>query len=283
MPQNSKRPSARNAEQNRAAFAAGDNTAAELAEKTLRYYGRRKTRPLTDWRRHLVTELLPKLSVTLPLSGELDCPAAFGRAFSAYRLEIGFGGGEHLIAEARQNPSQGFIGCEPFLNGTASLLAALAETPQDNIRIYPDDARKLLLALPAGCLTRIDLLFPDPWPKNRHAERRFIGQQNLPLLARVLKTGGILMTATDDPQLQEWTERHLRECVLFAPAEGGAIRITRPAETPPTRYEAKAIKAGRTPLWYKVLKREAGPGPNSLDSFADSKTIPNRPQTTGNV
>jgi tRNA (guanine-N7-)-methyltransferase len=162
-------------------------------------------------------------------------------------LEIGFGGGEHLAAQAALHPDIGFLGAEPFLNGIASLLAHIDKDKIANIRIYPDDARALLDALPDDAIARCYVLFADPWPKARHAERRFIGPENLPRLARVLRDGGELIVATDDAVLAPWMLEHLDAHAAFAPHIPAS-----PQPLPgwiPTRYEKKALAAGRWPVY----------------------------------
>ncbi len=163
-------------------------------------------------------------------------------------LEIGFGGGEHLAAQAAQHPEIAMIGCEPFQNGIASMLDHIERQKLHNIRIYPGDARLLLTALPPASLQRAFVLFADPWPKKRHADRRFIQQVSLQQLARALKPGGQLTLATDDPTLQAWTTEQITQSPDFIPVEG--ISPQRPADWVITRYEEKALQACRTPLYY---------------------------------
>lgn len=215
-------------------------------------FGRRKGRPLRARKSLLMQDLLPRLQIELPRdSSKLDPAALFSSAPKALTLEIGFGGGEHLAAIAQNDPLGGFIGCEPFVNGIASLLQHIETNSLSNIRIYPGDARLLLDSLPEACLSQCFLLFPDPWPKARHAERRFIGPENLPRLARALAPGAMLTTATDDPKLAAWTDEML--------AKPGSIVLEYRAETPPagwfpTRYEQKGLQAGRKPVYYVCRK-----------------------------
>jgi len=174
-------------------------------------------------------------------------------------LEIGFGGGEHALAQVAAHPEAGLIACEVFENGICSLLARLvpeggeatAPLPM-NLRIWPDDGRVLLRALPDACLDRMFLLFPDPWPKTRHAKRRFVHPGQLPEVARVLKPGATWRVASDDPTYQDWVAEVMNAQTLFdAPAPATA----RPEGWPPTRYEAKALAAGRTPLYWTFRRR----------------------------
>ncbi|MEX0808458.1 MAG: tRNA (guanine(46)-N(7))-methyltransferase TrmB [Dongiaceae bacterium] len=182
------------------------------------------------------------------------------RLFAAPRkeiwLEIGFGAGEHLAWQAVSHPDTGFIGCEVFKNGIAILLRSIDEGGLDNVRIWPADARLLLPALLPASIGRIFLLFPDPWPKVRHAERRFVCPPNLDVLARLLADGAELRIASDDPGYIVWTLMQMRarpefEWLARQPADWQA----RPADWPETRYEAKALVAGRRPAYLRYRRR----------------------------
>ncbi|MDE2029654.1 MAG: tRNA (guanosine(46)-N7)-methyltransferase TrmB [Alphaproteobacteria bacterium] len=212
-----------------------------------RVFGRRKGRPLRVRKSRLMDELYPKLKINLPQNGTISPQEIFQNASPAsVWVEIGFGGGEHLAAQAKLHPDVRFIGCEPFINGVASLLDHLERENIENVRIYGDDARRMLDALPDACVDKCFVLFADPWPKKRHAERRFIGAENLVRLARVLKPGGILRLASDDAQLVAWMRERLSETLAFA-------CVYDRAEPPPdwieTRYREKAVRAGRIPVF----------------------------------
>jgi len=187
--------------------------------------------------------LLPKLAVPLPSAGgELDPTALFPRAMNAYWLEIGFGAGEHIAWQAARHPEIGIIGCEPFVNGVASLLHLIGNGGLENIRIHPDDAGPLIDALPDGSIDRCFLLFPDPWPKTRHHRRRFVRPESLDILARILTDNAELRLASDDPGLVDWMLFHLRRHQAFLWDAGCAADWrNRPADWPETRYEAKAL------------------------------------------
>lgn len=220
-------------------------------------YGRRKGPRLRPGRRRLLEELLPRLSIDLPAEGRLEPATLFPRPVRACRLEIGFGAGEHLEAEAAAHPEIGFIGVEPFLAGVARLLAAIDERGLDNIRILVDDARLLLRALPEGSLARIDVLFPDPWPKARHHKRRIVAPSTVAEMARVLAPGGELRLATDDPGYARWMlAAVLGERRLEWLAERAADWRTPWPDRPTTRYEAKALVAGRRPVYLRCRRRE---------------------------
>jgi tRNA (guanine-N7-)-methyltransferase len=174
-------------------------------------------------------------------------------------LEVGFGGGEHALVQVRAHPEATLIASEVFENGICSLLSALvpegeeAEAPvPPNLLLWTEDARVLLRALPDGCLDRLFLLFPDPWPKARHTKRRFVHPATLPLLGRVLRTGAEWRVASDDPTYQAWVRDVMATQTLFEAAEPAS---TRPEGWPPTRYEAKALRAGRQPLYWVFRRR----------------------------
>lgn len=194
----------------------------------------------------LMEELLPRLQIILPEKDFIDPFSLFAQKPSGLWLEVGFGSGEHLAAQAMAHPNLGFIGCEPFVNGIAGLLDHLDRENLKNIRIYPDDARHLIDALPDASLERCFVLFSDPWPKARHAERRFIGPLTIPRLARVLKQGAELRLATDHPSLADHMREHLNKSDFFTCLQDAAQP---PADWVRTRYEEKGLKAGRLPVY----------------------------------
>jgi tRNA (guanine-N7-)-methyltransferase len=212
-----------------------------------RVYGRRRGRTLKGKASELYETGLDALTVKLPApEAELDPAALFPVAPANIWLEIGFGGGEHLAAQAAQHPDIGFIGCEPFINGVSSLLVLLDEQESRNVRIVTDDARLLLKALPAGSIDRAFLLFPDPWPKRRHEGRRFVNPEALDLLARALADNAEFRVATDHAVLQDWMPARIGQHPAFVLETHAAER---PADWAPTRYEAKALRAGRHPIY----------------------------------
>jgi tRNA (guanine-N7-)-methyltransferase len=226
-----------------------------------RVYGRRRGRTLKGKASELYETGLEALTVKLPAPDtELDPPridptTLFATPPVEIWLEIGFGGGEHLAAQAAQHPDIGFIGCEPFINGVSSLLVLLDENEVQNVRIVTEDARLLLRALPVASIGRAFLLFPDPWPKRRHEGRRFVNPEALDLLARVLADNAEFRVATDHAVLQEWMPERIGE----HPAFQLEISVTeRPEDWAATRYEAKALRAGRRPIYltYRRKPRE---------------------------
>ena len=242
-------------------------------------YGRRVGRALGPGRRRLVAEFLPRLRVTVPDGADggagLDpralfaAPPPFAEGSRAgpvadIWLEVGFGAGEHLLAHARAHPEVGFIGCEPFLNGIAALLAGIAAERLDNIRVFPDDARLLLDHLGEATLGRVFVLFPDPWPKARHAKRRFVSAPTLDALARTMADGAELRVASDDRGYVRWTLRQVLAHPGFQwTAECAADWRARPGDQAETRYEAKARSGGGRPVFLAFRRRpRAGrPGP----------------------
>lgn len=222
---------------------------AETSTETLRFYGRRKGRPIRGGRAAAL-EKLGDITITLGDDGTLQ-PAILLPDRKEYRLEIGFGSGEHLVAEAAAQPDIAFLGAEPFLNGLAATMVGVVQQNLQNIRIYPNDARKLLIGLAPTSLDMIYILFSDPWRKARHTDRRFVSPENLARIARVMKPGAILRLATDDPGLQEWTEEQMATQSYFTPAPG--LFDTRP-NWPNTRYEGKAIAAGRHCKYYEYKR-----------------------------
>ncbi len=200
----------------------------------------------------LLSQTLPRLR--LIGSGTAGFPPALTERW----LEIGFGGGEHTLAQVAAYPSVGLIACEVFENGICSLLSRLVPDGEeataplpDNLRLWDADARLLLRDLPAGCLTRVFLLFPDPWPKLRHAKRRFVQPANIQLVAACLAVGGEWRIASDDPTYQAWVDAQMAETTDFILRRRD---LARPETWPPTRYEAKALRAGRKPIYWSFIR-----------------------------
>jgi tRNA (guanine-N7-)-methyltransferase len=227
------------------------------------FYGRRRGRPLRAGQRERQAALLPRLSFALPDSGPFDpaslFPAGLYPRAREIWLEIGFGSGEHLAEQAENHPDIGFVGCEVFENGVAKLLGELERRRLTNVRVYPQDARPLLAALTPRSVSRVFLLFPDPWPKARHQKRRLIAPASLDRLAEVMTDRAELRLATDDPSYLSW----MLACATTHPAFRWTARRPadwreRPADWPPTRYEEKARIAGRRPLFLRFERRPRG-------------------------
>jgi tRNA (guanine-N7-)-methyltransferase len=223
-------------------------------------YGRRKGKTLRSYQAGLMETLLPQVRVDLA-GGLADPHGIFaGRPDDPkpddLRLEIGFGGGEHLAADAQAHPRTGYFGCEPFVNGVAKLLAEIETRGLGNIRIHPGDANDLIGALPAASLSGVCLLYPDPWPKRRHRERRFVSDALLARLARAMRSGAELRFATDIDDYAGWTlARILRSPDFIWPARTAEEWLTPWPDWPGTRYEAKALREGRRPVYLTFIRR----------------------------
>lgn len=216
-------------------------------------YGRRQGPKLRPGSRLLLQERLPELEVQV--TPGLDPRAMFEPVPSAIWLEIGFGGGEHLAARAAEHPQVGFLGVEPFINGVAKLLRAVDDHALLNVRVLRDDARLLLKALPTASVERAFVLYPDPWPKVRHHKRRIVNADTAADLARVVQPGGELLLATDVPDYARW----MLAIILAQPgfawlAERAADWREPPDGWPGTRYENKAVAAGRRPTYLRFAR-----------------------------
>ena len=225
-------------------------------KRRFQLYGRRTGRALRPAQAKLVAEHLPRLRVDLSAAGHRLRPGSlFPCGCTDVWLEIGFGGGEHLAAQARARPDVGFIGAEPFRNGVARLLASLVAENVSNVRIVDDDARPLIRALAPATVGRVFLLFPDPWPKTRHAERRFVEPENLAELHRIMRPGAELRIASDMPGYVRWTLMEISRHGGFTwQARRPADWRTRPADAVPTRYEQKALKSRRIPTYLSFVR-----------------------------
>jgi tRNA (guanine-N7-)-methyltransferase len=230
---------------------ASDN---KQAPRPRAFFGRRKGHALKPRQAALFDTLLPRLALDLSRPAPGDLRALFPGA-DEVRMESGFGGGEHLIAEAEHHPRVGFIGVEPFVNGMAKALAAIDERKLANIRLHHGDAADLLAWLPAGSLVRVDLLYPDPWPKRRHWKRRFVQNESIAALARLLRPGGEFRFATDIPDYAAWTLARFMRAADFAWTAERADDWRLPwPNFSGTRYEAKAKREGRAPC-YLIFRR----------------------------
>jgi len=220
------------------------------------FFGRRKGYRLRSRQADLMAKLLPWLALALDRPPPDRLVEIFSRPLESVNLEIGFGGGEHLVAEAAAHPEVGFIGCEPFVNGMAKILAPIEADAIDNIRLYAGDAIDLLAWLPDASIARIDLLYPDPWPKRRHWKRRFVQDRTVAMMARVLRPGGVFRFATDIPDYAAWTLERLTCAPDFAWTAECADDWRKPwAGFGGTRYEAKAKQEGRVPCYLKFCRK----------------------------
>ena len=212
----------------------------------LRFYGRRKGRPLRKSMKRLLDENLPKFA----FDPEISLNTQFGRHVDCY-LEIGFGGGEHLAGLAAAMPESNFIGAEPFINGVASLLRYIDEQQLGNIRIWPNDVRLILPEISTASLAGAYIMFPDPWPKRRHSGRRILQPAIVDQLAKMIRPGGSLVLASDDPTAKSWLLQAMMLHVGFVwTARRPADWRQRPIDSPATRYMKKADLAARQSSWF---------------------------------
>lgn len=219
------------------------------------FFGRRKGKALRPGQQRALASVLPRLLLDTSAPAPDALGALFPAPVDAVYLEIGFGGAEHLICEAERRPQSGFIGVEPFVTGLAKAATAIEKQEIRNVRIQDQDASALLDWLPPASLRRIDLLFPDPWPKKRHWKRRFVNAANLDRMARCLEAGGTFRFASDVESYVEWALEQVA-------AHGGLKYLGESAGDhahawdgwPGTRYEAKAIAAGRRPAYLTFRK-----------------------------
>ena len=218
-----------------------------------RLFGRSQGHKLRQGQAALVEEMLPRVGV--PAAGPLSAPALFGDD-RPLQLEIGFGSGEHLAAQAEAAPDTGFIGCEPFLNGVVGALGHIRDRGLGNVRLHMGDALDVLDRLPDASLARVYLLHPDPWPKARHAKRRMVNHGPLDLLAAKLKPGSEFRLGTDDPTYCRWATMVMNQRRDFDwTARAPADFLKRPADWPETRYERKARAKGHEVWYFRYLRR----------------------------
>ena len=210
-----------------------------------RLYGRSKGKALTDYQAELMERVYPGME-----PGE-DPSEGHAEAW----LEIGFGAAHHLLHMAKAHPNALLIGAEPFLNGVAKAVAGAHEDGLDNLRLYHGDVRDLLARLPDASLTRIFVLFPDPWPKARHRKRRLIQEDTIAEFARVLKPGGVWRFASDITDYVDWTLTRVARSPQFSwePDKAGDF-LDGPPNWPGTNYEAKAVREGRTPHFFDFVR-----------------------------
>jgi tRNA (guanine-N7-)-methyltransferase len=228
---------------------------AEDRQAAPHFYGRRKGKALRSHQAALFADLLPRLAIDVsqPIA---DVPGLFAPRREEIWLEIGFGGGEHLILEAKAHTTTGFLGCEPFVNGVAKLLASIEIEKLANLRIFQGDASLLIAALPDGGLDGIYLLYPDPWPKRRQNKRRFVSDTMLIELARVMRAGAELRFATDIDDYAGWVlARILRSRDFEWRADKASDWQVAWEGWRSTRYEAKALAAGRRPVYLTFVRK----------------------------
>jgi tRNA (guanine-N7-)-methyltransferase len=219
------------------------------------FFGRRKGHKLRPRHAELLDALLPHLAVDISQPAPADLRALFPLPVANVALEIGFGGGESLIAQAQASPATGFLGVEPFINGMAKALAGIEAGGLRNIRLHFDDAVSLIAWLPEASVTRIELIHPDPWPKRRHWKRRFVQDAMIARLARILRSGGEFRFVTDVADYAAWTLLRFMRSEQFRWTAQGADDWRKPwPGFTPTRYHAKAARDARAPC-FLVFRR----------------------------
>lgn len=216
----------------------------------LRSFGRRRGRKLSPRQDMLLRDLLPRVAI------DPKAPLDADRAGKPVWLEIGFGGGEHLIWQAENNPSIHIIGCEPFEEGVVKVLTAIADRKLANIRLLADDARAILANMPPQSVDKVFILFPDPWPKRKHQKRRLINRRLLADLARAMKPGAELRIGTDIPDYARTILMAFQDSPEFEwTADRPSAWQVRPPDWPQTRYEQKAVREGRRSCYLFFVRR----------------------------
>jgi tRNA (guanine-N7-)-methyltransferase len=230
--------------------------AAAAARRQGSFFGRRKGHKLRSHQADLIEHLLPRLALDIAAPAASVLNKLFDPEIAELRLEIGFGGGEHLIAEAKAFPATGLIGCEPYVNGMAKILAQIDAHAIPNVRLFAGDAADLLAWLPPQSLARVDLIHPDPWPKRRHWKRRFVQDATIAALARVLEPGGEFRFVSDIDDYCAWTLWHLLRSPEFAwtAEQADDWRLPWPGYTM-TRYGQKATREGRVANYLRFRRR----------------------------
>ncbi|MBO5039202.1 MAG: tRNA (guanosine(46)-N7)-methyltransferase TrmB [Alphaproteobacteria bacterium] len=242
--------------------------AAGNACETPKFFGRRKGRVIRKAKAFLLEQMLPQLKVSS--QSDFKLPDLFGGEKKEICLEIGFGDGQHLFGQAKNNPQNGYVGVEVFQNGVANLLGLISgikegdhlpdslqasDYPVHNIRVFDVDVRLLFQNIPDGFFDKVFLLFPDPWPKKKHAGRRFVNPDNLKEVARVLKKGGLFRIATDHPVYKRHVLRTMHHCEAFVwTAHCGDDWKREPSDWVRTKYQMKALREGRRPVWFDYQK-----------------------------
>jgi tRNA (guanine-N7-)-methyltransferase len=219
------------------------------------FFGRRKGHKLRSHQADLIENLLPHLALDIAGASPSELATLFDPPVESVRLEIGFGGGEHLVAEAQAFPDVGFIGCEPYVNGMAKILSQIEAHNIGNIKLFAGDAAELLAWAPPHSLDRIDLIHPDPWPKRRHWKRRFVQDANVAAMARVLKPAGEFRFVCDIEDYAAWTLSHLLRSPDFSWTAERADdwRLPWPGYTM-TRYGRKAEREGRRAAYLRFTR-----------------------------
>jgi tRNA (guanine-N7-)-methyltransferase len=233
----------------------GDAAAGKVARRQGSFFGRRRGHKLRAHQAELIERLLPRLALDLSTAAPANLALLFDLHVDEVSLEIGFGGGEHLVAQASVSQAAGFIGCEPYVNGMAKILSRIEAGGLCNIRLFAGDAAELLAWLPQHSLSRIELIFPDPWPKRRHWKRRFVQAATVTAAARVLKAGGEFRFVSDIDDYSAWTLSHLLGSKDFLWLAERACDWRLPwQDFTKTRYGQKAEREGRSATYLRFRR-----------------------------
>ncbi|MCH9809205.1 MAG: tRNA (guanosine(46)-N7)-methyltransferase TrmB [Alphaproteobacteria bacterium] len=232
------------------------DTVEEVAE--LRSFGRRRGRAMSPRQKQLMADALPGLSLDLTAPAPENLAELFSPPIREVWLEIGFGGSEHLIWQAENNPDVGLIGCEPFEDGVVKAVSSIEQNALGNVRLHADDARDVLRWLPEASIDRAFILFPDPWPKKRHVRRRLVNAKLFEAMGRVMKPGAQLRIGTDiGDYLRTMLIAFQHQSAFKWPCAGPQEWRRRPADWPQTRYEQKAVREGRRSYYLSFVRDEA--------------------------
>ncbi len=227
----------------------------EFKQKT--FFGRRKGKGMSKAKENLITSFMPKFQITLPKNNsKIDLFELFDFKPSSFVFEIGYGDGDHLINMAIKNPDIAFIGTEVFMNGNASILKKILDNDIKNIRIFPDDVNLLFPFLKNESFDRLFILYPDPWPKNRNQDRRMVNLENLKIFSRILKKNAEMLVVSDHPIYIPWVlfcMQNQKDFIWNVSKSADFVNVPLDWET--TKYEQKALKEGRIPIYLSFIKK----------------------------
>lgn len=221
-----------------------------------RLFGRKKGYPIKQEKKKKFDYIFPKLNLNLESVKNKDIFSKFPSTADTFFLEVGFGSGEHVKWQLENNPKTGIFCCEPYINGVANLISSLKEKYYNRIRIMMDDAELLLDTLPEKSISKIFILFPDPWNKKKHFKRRFINEKTISKMSKVMKDDGEIRISTDSSSYVAWILHHFLNSNEFVwEAKSKKDFLCKPLDWVQTRYEKKAISSGKIPI-FLIFKKE---------------------------